>query len=646
MSNARQARRRTFWCIWGAFLAAIPYTLRSSSIFTYESPGLIAPLQCAVPAIAAAVAALAFMRLWGGERLEKALVAAMPFAGPALAVLTLPTIALCELGYLPMRLGNLVLLDYEPAFDVVGGFAQALSFLGWALYGTFCVGSEEARAVSSPQSQRTLAATLGTAALLPTLASLATATLVSWPPLQVAICLASGLGTWLFLRCATRREVPRDRFMLQMVLALGALLCAASFREATSEILSPVLGTNPRLEVATSIPLALACFASFFASVAGATWLSARTRRDVTHAAPSALLDTREAVELLPHGATLSERQRDVLILAIEGLSRKEIAQRLGISAGTAGTHLTRGLDHMELSSADELAKAVALEREMHAQAQQLQSARPRHRAVGMVYLAAIIAPFVFKLPFWCVLPGTYALAAIFCLPSLARMARQGGAEQNVERPSNPQAAFSCLMFLPLGILVGKSWQSFASPVLYLGLVTSIALAVCLMGIVDYDNSTDPRKILAHPTSVMASGLHGLFECLPEATLMFGCGCGMYYLIYSLPTVLLNQQGLFLLVFALHIALLNYMIKKIFSCCHADNKQCAISKSGTLDHLLAQGLSPTEANVVLLSSQGYTRSQICKKLLIAEGTVNSCRATAYKKLGVHSISELKSLLDK
>ena len=60
--------------------------------------------------------------------------------------------------------------------------------------------------------------------------------------------------------------------------------------------------------------------------------------------------------------------------------------------------------------------------------------------------------------------------------------------------------------------------------------------------------------------------------------------------------------------------------------------------------LRSKGVGDLEAEVLTLSAQGYTRPQICDLLHIAAGTVNSCRASAYKKLGIHSKGELLELL--
>ena len=70
------------------------------------------------------------------------------------------------------------------------------------------------------------------------------------------------------------------------------------------------------------------------------------------------------------------------------------------------------------------------------------------------------------------------------------------------------------------------------------------------------------------------------------------------------------------------------------------------STSATKEAFLrSKGVGDLETEVLTLSAQGYTRPQICDLLHIAAGTVNSCRASAYKKLGIHSKDELLRLLE-
>jgi LuxR family maltose regulon positive regulatory protein len=50
--------------------------------------------------------------------------------------------------------------------------------------------------------------------------------------------------------------------------------------------------------------------------------------------------------------AALSQREREVLVLLADGLSAKEIAERLSIAVSTAGVHLTRIYEKLGVNKA------------------------------------------------------------------------------------------------------------------------------------------------------------------------------------------------------------------------------------------------------------------------------------------------------
>ena len=71
--------------------------------------------------------------------------------------------------------------------------------------------------------------------------------------------------------------------------------------------------------------------------VRGETWLPLRELGVVLHLLIEDQDDRRDSDDLL---ATLTPRERDVLLLLVEGVGRKEVANRLQLSANTVRTHL------------------------------------------------------------------------------------------------------------------------------------------------------------------------------------------------------------------------------------------------------------------------------------------------------------------
>lgn len=63
-----------------------------------------------------------------------------------------------------------------------------------------------------------------------------------------------------------------------------------------------------------------------------------------------------------PHTVDLTAREREILALLVDGLSNKEIAQRLVVSPRTIETHVERVLGKLEVGSRSRaIAKALRL---------------------------------------------------------------------------------------------------------------------------------------------------------------------------------------------------------------------------------------------------------------------------------------------
>ena len=76
------------------------------------------------------------------------------------------------------------------------------------------------------------------------------------------------------------------------------------------------------------------------------------------------MADGRELVDLQERYAELSDRQRQVMDFAIQGLSNKEVAARLGISPRTVEHYRESAMDRMQASRLAELVyMAVRLKR-------------------------------------------------------------------------------------------------------------------------------------------------------------------------------------------------------------------------------------------------------------------------------------------
>ncbi|MGA7569911.1 MAG: response regulator transcription factor, partial [Candidatus Aquilonibacter sp.] len=76
----------------------------------------------------------------------------------------------------------------------------------------------------------------------------------------------------------------------------------------------------------------------------------------------STFIRPRRRVEAQPNGVDLTAREREILALLVDGLSNKEIAQRLVVSPRTIETHVERVLGKLEVGSRSRaIAKALRL---------------------------------------------------------------------------------------------------------------------------------------------------------------------------------------------------------------------------------------------------------------------------------------------
>lgn len=127
-------------------------------------------------------------------------------------------------------------------------------------------------------------------------------------------------------------------------------------------------------------------------------------------------------------------------------------------------------------------------------------------------------------------------------------------------------------------------------------------------------------------TSVASLGLDGL-----------SLGTGVQFMMLIVPTVLV------LLLFAC-------LVCSIFALGDAlASRKSELPKeieNRKLLYLRSQGLNKTQANILLLVSQGATGAQIAQELFYSMGAVNTMRAEGYRKLGVHSAQQLSELLDR
>lgn len=61
-------------------------------------------------------------------------------------------------------------------------------------------------------------------------------------------------------------------------------------------------------------------------------------------------------------------------------------------------------------------------------------------------------------------------------------------------------------------------------------------------------------------------------------------------------------------------------------------------------YLIGRGCNETQAAVLFAIARGLSSAEICRELSYSRGAVNSARARGYRRLGIHSRSELVAVL--
>lgn len=455
-------------------------------------------------------------------------------------------------------------------------------------------------------------------------------------PGQISVCLVSGAIGYCLATRFNRRAGKSDPQTTVPRPALLGLLFSSAFDELTLNALCSAQVNLDSQNAAALRGAALGYAIAFAAYVLIALlmglilWLLLRARPQDNGVSSSEPLAPTHNLE------SLSERQRQVLTMASDGLSDTEIAQSLGLTPGTVSNHKRRGLERLGLSGVADLCENT------HAQDAQAVAEVPSRRpivkailGIGTIVLICI-APFVPLAP-----DIAYCLAIVLgLLTSLASMVLS---QSHSRGPTNHQSkevqelqSSICALSFVLGIGIALCWS-------FPNTVTAIAACASVFLIVGgaFSGRIATKKTL--------KGYNGNFRIADNEALAF------------------LAVGLIL---AAHASQLLGMLPAAASRCHLVAQPCiaiaavrltgvlirlgrtnatdktAGSASATKEAFLrSKGVGDLEAKVLMLSTQGYTRPQICDLLHIAAGTVNSSRASAYKKLGIHSKNELLRLLE-
>lgn len=543
----------------------------------------------------------------------------------------------CDIAYAAWRLGYDIQIPiaFLQPIDV---FAQSLLLTSSALMSTCgAIENDLPRDSNQNANAATFAFTLG--ALLPRALGLLSYALQGSILGQITVCLVSGAIGYCLLNRFNRCAGNSDPLITAPRSALLGLLFSSAFDEL---MLTALCSAQVNLDSQSAVALrgaALGYCIAFIGYVLVTQligfilWLLLRARpRDGEGVSSETSAPTHNL-------ESLSERQRQVLTMASVGLSDAEIAQSLGLTPGTVSNHKRRGLERLGLPGVADLREND------RAQDAQAVAELPPRRPVAKVILGIGIAALICIAPFIPLAPDIAYCLALFlglitCLASmiLPQSQSRGFTDRQNKEVQELQSNVCAFSFV-LGIGIALCW-SFSS--------TVTAIAVCASLFLIVGGGFSGRIATKGTPSPHSSGLRIADDTTLSTALAF------------------MAAGLIL---AAHASQLLGMLPATASRCHLVTQLCvaitAVRLTGILIRLgrvnaaseapvdvsthtkvflRSKGVGDLEAEILTLSAQGYTRPQICDLLHVAAGTVNSCRASAYKKLGIHSKGELLELL--
>ncbi len=543
----------------------------------------------------------------------------------------------CNIAYVAWRLGPDIQIPMS-LLQPVNVFAQSLLLTSSAL-----LFEREPADDSFPRDSNHKANGVAFAfvigALLPRVLGLFSFAFQGSIPGQISVCLVSGAIGYCLATRFNRRADNSDPQITAPRSALLGLLFSSAFDELALNALCSAQ-VNLDSQNAAALRGAALGYAIAFAAYVLITllmglilWLLLRARpqdKGTSSSEPSAPTHNLES---------LSERQQQVLSMASDGLSDAEIAQSLGLAPGTVSNHKRRGLERLGLAGVADLCENA------HAQNEQALAEVPSRRPIVKAILATAAMALICIAPFIPAAPDTaYCLAIVLglltCFTSaLLQPQSRGSADRQSKEVQELQSSICAFSFV-LGIGIALCW-SFPNTVTAIAICASVFLivSVSFSGRIATKGASRPRS----------SGLWIADDTTSRATLAF-LAVGLILaahasqLLGMLPATASRCHLVAQLCIVITTVRLTGILMRLGQANTTD--KAAGSTSATKETFLrSKGVGDLEAEVLTLSAQGYTRPQICGLLHIAAGTVNSCRASAYKKLGIHSKDELLGLLE-
>ncbi len=327
-------------------------------------------------------------------------------------------------------------------------------------------------------------------------------------------------------------------------------------------------------------------------------------------------------IDRMQNSGLLSRREREVVLLELEGKTRQEIARALCISRSTVATHLGRAYEKLGVSSRQELLSKLL--DEVQIDPEKKPHALPL-TIPGTSRLGGLLVPLcAVALALLCgLLVSEPVLAAMLTIAG--ELALMWGVWLAVWSKDERKLSLDVLLqeILEGTLVAGGLCVVLAWPGVELGLVGVLCL---LAGWSSSYVSPCSGSSYRYP-ALIAAGATGL----------------------SLVSLVSGQVSSSLLMVA--PALIACLV--LLACVVRINvRQSRIEVADvilegsdrTRAYLMGRGLSELEASIALLTALGFDSVSIAGRLDVSTSTVSSCRSCGYKKLEVEHRSGLSALL--
>ena len=318
------------------------------------------------------------------------------------------------------------------------------------------------------------------------------------------------------------------------------------------------------------------------------------------------------------HAAALTARERTVIEFALAGATVDETAEALGIARATAGTYRSRALAKLGMHSIQELLGEIR-QLEGVSMPAAVDDAEPRPAlwdarlavaAASLVAIAALLRllPTERLVNLVLILIFTCAFAA-----GLAGFARSGQASH----PSNgsvPMLIGAACALIVTGCAFG--------PGIYLVRRIVISAFVCYATLLVLDTKDVPETLMWFGLTGLVLALPGPHVSVVVSSAGWATGSAAFFtLLAHLVHELKRERRL------------------------ADLANATLAADGRkLAYLRGRGLGELEAQVALLTAQGFDRASIAKTLSISPSTVASYRSATYAALGINDRKALAATL--